>query len=104
MFPFVSQNKIHFVKIIIIIIIIILTLTTCLYLYTDETDFAHLPPKTKSKLIDDRFVALFYYNSSVHGGLGDAMIYPISNFAKLYTSVYLIIIASGIFTALAIQN
>ena len=96
MHPFILKNIIHFLYIIIIIIIIITILTTCLYNFTDNTDFANVPNDTKL----NRFVALFYYNSSIHGGLGDALIYPISKKARIYTSIYLIIIAGGILTAI----
>ena len=96
----VKKNFIHFSKIFGIIIISILILTNLLYKFTNDDDFANLPPKDKNKLIDDRFYALFYYNCSTHGGLGDAMIYPKSTMAKLYTSFYLLLVAAGIFTAL----
>ena len=48
----------------------------------------------------NRFIALFYYNSSTHGGLGDALIYPTSIKARIYTSIYLIIIAGSVLTAI----
>ena len=68
-------------------------MTIYLYNFTDDTDFANVPN-------NNRFVALFYYNCSVHGTLGDALIYPISNKGRIYTSIYLIIIAAGIMTAI----
>ncbi len=102
MFITLSNNFGHFIKILIIIILIIILLTIGLYNFTDDTDFANLPLKNKSKIIDERFISLFYYNCSTHGGLGDARIYPISNFAKLYTSFYLIIVIAGIFTVIDI--
>ena len=100
MFVTISNNLTHFTKILIIILLLIITLTIILYNFTDDNDFANLPPKDKSKIIDDRFISLFYYNSSTPGGLGDAKIYPISNLGKLYTSIYLIIVIAGFFTVL----
>jgi hypothetical protein len=96
----ISNQVIHFFGILILIIVIIITLTLYLYNYTTDIDFAGLPPKDKSKLFDERFVSLLYYNASVNGGLGDSAIYPTSNKGKIYTSIYLIIIAAGIFTAI----
>ena len=95
-----KRNFEHFIKILLVIICLIILLTSFIYSYATDKDFANLPPKNKDKLIDDRYISLFYYNASVHGGLGDAVIYPTSNFAKIYTSIYLVIIAAGIFTAL----
>ncbi len=100
MFKSIRNNLSHFFKILSIIILLIFILTVFLYNFMDEKDLANLPPKNKNKLFDNRFVSLFYYNSSIHGGLGDSALYPISNFAKLYTAFYLIIIAAGIFTAI----
>ena len=100
MFITLSNNLYHFIKILTIMFLIIIILTIILYNFTDDTDFSNLPPKNKSKIIDDRFISLFYYNSSTQGGLGDAKIIPISNFAKIYTSLYLILIIAGIFTVL----
>ncbi len=100
MYYTLKRNLIHFSKIFIIIICLVIGLSTFLYMYSDDTDFANLPPKDPTKVIDDRYISLLYYNSSVHGGLGDAVIYPTSTFGKIYTSIYLIIIAAGIFTAL----
>jgi hypothetical protein len=102
MFFTISYNLKHF-TFIFLVIILILTISTMIIYYTmDDTDLANLPPKNKNSLVDDRFISLFYYNASIHGGLGDAMIYPISNKAKLYTAIYLVLIAAGILTAIEI--
>ena len=100
MFFTISYNLKHF-TFIFLVIILILTISTMMIYYTmDESDLANLPSKDKNKIIDDRFISLFYYNASIHGGLGDALIYPISNKAKIYTSFYLVLIAAGILTAI----
>jgi hypothetical protein len=102
MFFTISYNLKHF-TFIFLVIILILTISTMITYYTmDENDLANLPPKNKNILIDDRFISLFYYNASIHGGLGDAMIYPKSNRAKIYTAIYLVLIAAGILTAIEI--
>lgn len=98
MFHSISRNLIHFCCMILYILIIIFSLTIYLYNFTDDNDFKNVP--NDSKL--NRFIALFYYNSSTHGALGDALIYPISNKGRIYTSIYLIIIAGGIMTAIDI--
>ncbi len=100
MYYTLKRNLEHFIKILLVIICLIILLTSFLYSYATDNDFANLPPKSKTKFIDDRYISLLYYNASVHGGLGDSMIYPISNFGKMYTSIYLIVIAAGVFTAL----
>lgn len=102
MFFSISYNLKHFSFILLVIIIIITSATFITYYYLDDSDLANLPKKDNKKIIDDRFISLFYYNASVHGGLGDALIYPISNRAKIYTSFYLIIIAAGILTAIEV--
>ena len=100
MFFTISYNLKHF-TFIFLVIILILTISTMMIYYTmDESDLANLPSKDKNKIIDDRFISLFYYNASIHGGLGDALIYPISNKAKIYTSIYLVLVAAGVLTAI----
>jgi len=100
MFFTISYNVKHF-TFIFLVIILILTISTMIIYYTmDDNDLAHLPPKNKNVLLDDRFISLFYYNASIHGGLGDALIYPISNRAKIYTAIYLVLIAAGVLTAI----
>ncbi len=100
MFFTISYNIKHF-SYIFLVIILILTISTMIIYYTmDDNDLANLPPKDKTKMLDDRFISLFYYNASIHGGLGDALIYPISNKAKIYTSLYLVLIAAGVLTAI----
>jgi hypothetical protein len=96
----ISSNLAFFIKAIFITFGVIFILTMYLYHFTDDKDIANLPPKDKKKIIDDRFVSLFYYNASIHGGLGDATMYPISNKAKIFTTIYLVIIISGIITGL----
>ena len=92
MFFTISYNLKHF-TFIFLIIILILTISTMITYYTmDEDDLANLPPQNKNLLIDDRFISLFYYNASIHGGLGDALIYPISNKAKMYQKIRSILI------------
>ena len=98
MFHSISRNLIHFIRMIIYILIIIFSLTIYLYNFTDDKDFANVPNDNKL----NRFIALFYYNCSVHGSLGDGLIYPISNKGRIYASTYLIIIAGGIMTAIDI--
>jgi hypothetical protein len=100
MFLTISNNIRHFTKIYLIIIVIVLILTFILYNFANDDDFANLPPKDKNKFFDDRFYSLFYYNSSTQGGLGDALIYPKSNRARVYTSLYLILAVTGLFTAI----
>lgn len=100
MFSTITYNLKHF-TFIFVVIILILTISTIMIYYTmDENDLANLPPKDKTQIFDDRFISLFYYNASIHGGLGDAMIYPKSNKAKIYTAIYLVLIAAGILTAI----
>ena len=102
MFLTISYNLKHF-TFIFLVIILILTISTIITYYTmDDNDLANLPQKNKHILIDDRFISLFYYNASIHGGLGDALIYPKSNKAKIYTAIYLVLIAAGILTAIEI--
>ena len=100
MFFTISYNLKHFTFIFLVIILIITMSTIIIYYTMDETDLANLPPKDKKKILDDRFISLFYYNASIHGGLGDAMIYPISNKAKIYTAIYLVLVVAGILTAI----
>jgi len=102
MFFTISYNLKHFIFI-FLVIILILTISTIITYYTmDDNDLANLPQKNKNILIDNRFISLFYYNASIHGGLGDALIYPKSNKAKIYTAIYLVLIATGILTAIEI--
>jgi hypothetical protein len=102
MFLTISYNLKHF-TFIFLVIILILTISTIVTYYTmDDNDLANLPQKNKNILIDDRFISIFYYNASIHGGLGDSLIYPKSNKAKIYTAIYLVLIAAGILTAIEI--
>ncbi len=100
MFFTISYNVKHFTFIFLIIILILTVSTMIIYYTMDDNDLANLPPKDKTKILDDRFISLFYYNASIHGGLGDALIYPKSNKAKLYTSIYLVLVAAGVLTAI----
>ena len=100
MFFTISYNLKHFTFIFLVIILILTISTMMIYYALDEKDLANLPSKDKTKILDDRFISLFYYNASIHGGLGDALIYPISNKAKLYTAIYIVLIAAGILTAI----
>ena len=100
MFFTISYNLKHFTFIFLVIILILTLSTMMIYYALDEKDLANLPSKDKTKILDDRFISLFYYNASIHGGLGDALIYPISNKAKLYTAIYIVLIAAGILTAI----
>jgi hypothetical protein len=95
-----SKNKQHYLKIFLIIIVIISINTLILYFLFTENDIANLPSKDKPI---DRIISLFYYNTSVHGSFGDGTLYPISNKAKIYTTIYLLIIAAGILTAIDIN-
>ena len=99
MFHSISKNLIHFLHIILYILILIFSLTIYLYNFTDDNDFSNVPKDSNL----NRFIALFYYNCSTHGGMGDALIYPISNKGRIYTSIYLIIVAGGILTAIDVM-
>ena len=59
--------------------------------------------KKNSSIFDDRFISLFYFNCSTYGTLGDALIYPISMRARLYTSFYILLVGAGLLTALTIN-
>ena len=102
MFFTISYNLKHFTFIFLVIILILTISTMTIYYTMNDDDLANLPPKNNNLLIDDRFISLFYYNASIHGGLGDALIYPKSNKAKIYTAIYLVLIAAGILTAIEI--
>jgi len=93
----------EFSTILLISILLNFILSTFLYYYATDDDFANLPKKKKNDIIfNDRFISLFYFNCSTYGTLGDALIYPKSNRAKLYTSLYILLTAAGLITILSI--
>jgi len=60
---------------------------------TDE-DYSGLP-KSGFK---DRLIALFYYNVNIFAKIGSDEIFPISNRARLFISLYVILITAGLIT------
>jgi hypothetical protein len=99
----VLQKILEFFTILLISILMNFLLTTFLYYFATDDDFANLPKRKKNDTIfNDRLIALFYFNCSTYGTLGDALIYPKSNRAKLYTSFYVLLTAAGLITILSI--
>jgi hypothetical protein len=99
----VLQKILEFFTILLISILVNFLLSTFLYYYATDADFANIPKRKKNDgIFNDRLIALFYFNCSTYGTLGDALIYPKSNRAKLYTSLYVLLTAAGLITILSI--
>ncbi len=73
-------------------------MTFLLYHFAQETDFTNVPTKATPR---DRFIALYFFNVSTQTTYGDTSIIPISNRARLYTSLYLIMFSAGILATLS---
>jgi hypothetical protein len=71
-----------------------------LYSWVTDADFSGLPPKDKSKTFDSRLVALFYYNSITLSTLGYGDVVPISDRARMFVGIYVVLITAGLITAL----
>jgi hypothetical protein len=103
----VSYKFIQFIVILFISILINIILSIYWYYNATSNDFANLPKRNLNKknnfIFDDRFISLFYFNCSTYGTLGDALIYPISMRARLYTSFYILLVGAGLLTALTIN-
>jgi hypothetical protein len=74
-----------------------------LYHLVTDKDFTGLPKKDHTKTFDDRFVALFYFNSITISTLGYGDIVAISNRARLFVGIYVALITSGIITVLSVK-
>lgn len=100
MFIKIQYKLAQFAIILLVSIFINLCLTFYWYYNATDEDFANLPKKGNGKTIfDDRFISLFYFNCSTYGTLGDAMIYPKSNRAKIFTGSYVLLMTAGLVTA-----
>ena len=103
----ISYKLIQFIVILLISIIINIILSIYWYYNATPNDFTNLPKRNLNKknnsIFDERFISIFYFNCSTYGTLGDALIYPISMRARLYTSIYILLIGAGFLTALSIN-
>jgi hypothetical protein len=86
------------------LIIIIFNFIMAYYMYInfDDSDFSGLPKKDSTKLFDNRYIALFYFNSTTISTIGAGEIIPISNRARLFIGIYAALVTAGIFTAFEI--
>jgi len=101
----VSYKLIQFLVIFLISIIINIILSIYWYYNATPNDFANIPKRNKNNksFFDERFISIFYFNCSLYGTLGDALIYPTSMKARLYTSIYILLFGAGFLTALSIN-
>lgn len=70
------------------------TMALFMNFWITDKDFNGLP-KTGC---NDRFIALFYYNINIFAKIGSDQIFPISNRARLFISLYVIFITAGLIT------
>jgi hypothetical protein len=102
----ISYKLIQFGFILLVSILINIILSIYWYYNATEDDFANLPKRNLNKknnsLFDERFTSIFYFNCSTYGTLGDALIYPKSIRARLYTSLYILLVNAGLLTAFSI--
>jgi len=93
-----SQVLVYFCLIMIINYLV----TSFVYSWATDDDITGLPSKDSSKMFDDRFISLFYFNIITFTTVGYGDMLPKSNRAKLFISVYVALVAAGLLTALEI--
>jgi len=75
-----------------------------IYSWATDADFSGLPPQDKSKTFDSRLIALFYYNSITLSTLGYGDIVPISDRARMFVGLYVVLITAGLISAIDVTN
>ena len=84
----------------VVLLIINVILALFFYSWVTDADFSGLPPKDPSKRFDSRLIALFYYNSITLSTLGYGDVVPISDRARIFIGIYVVLITAGLITAL----